>query len=272
MSLRNRDMYEKFSRMKESDLPLFEAAVLIAQEEFPDVSIEVASQAIAELVARLRPRIQGDLSARYSAFGAELFGSLGFVGNRDDYYDPLNSYLPSVLERRTGIPLTLGLVMMECGRELGLPLVGVGFPGHYLLRHDGTEEILIDPFSGTLVNRERLVAQLNEPGLDAESILPLLKRTSKRKSLLRLVSNLKHAYMLKSDFERALRTCEISLVLNPAHAQSYRDRGLVYEKLELFHRAEKDLTTYLELSPNDNYAPAVAEHLLELRNRVALFH
>ncbi len=270
--LRNREVFERFSRIKEDELPLFEAAILIAQEEFPEVTVEGAHKSIAELAAQIRPRLHGDLSERYAAFGAELFGSLGFVGNRDDYYDPLNSYLPSVLERKTGIPLTLALVMIECGRELGLPLVGVGFPGHYLLRHDGVEEILIDPFSGTLVDRGRLIKQLNEPGIDDESIRPLLKSTGKRKSLLRLVSNLKHAYMLRNDFERALRTCEISLMLNPAHAASYRDRGLVYEKLELFHRAEQDLATYLELSPNDNYAPAVAEHLLALRNRVALFH
>lgn len=270
--LRNRDYFQSISRMQDADIPLFDAALMVCQEEFPEVSIGEVRAEIAEIASRVEPLLEGEVAARCAGLAKALFGELGFSGNRDDYYDPLNSYVSSVLSRRKGIPLTLALIMIECGRALDLPLVGVGFPGHYLVRHETDDSVLLDPFSGVPVDREKLARRLDEPGLDGETIKPLLKRAGNRKSLLRLISNLKHAYMLKNEFSKALRTCEIALLLNPNHAASYRDRGLVCEKLEMFHRAEKDLTTYLELSPNDSYATAVAEHLVALKNRVAMFH
>jgi regulator of sirC expression with transglutaminase-like and TPR domain len=163
-------------------------------------------------------------------------------------------------------------VVIEVARECGLRAVGVGFPGHFLVRHEGDEEIILDPFTGVVISREELVKRVADPAIDDDSIGQHLQQTSNKAALLRLVSNLKHAYMLRSDYPRALRTCEILLALDPLNAASYRDRGLVFEKLEMFRRAETDLSRYLQLSPSDRFAAAVEEHLSDLRAKLSLFH
>jgi regulator of sirC expression with transglutaminase-like and TPR domain len=265
-------LYSKLGRMKDCDLPLFEAAVWVAQEEFTSSSVEDVRAAIRQLAGEVRPHLSGPLAQRYAKLGDALFDHIGFRGNREDYYDPLNSYLPKVIERRLGIPLTLALVVIEVAKECGLRAVGVGFPGHFLVRHDGDEEILLDPFTGVLLSREELVKRVDDPAVDDDSIGQMLQQSSNMAALLRLVSNLKHAYMLRSDYPRALRSCEILLALDPLNAASYRDRGLVFEKLEMFKRAETDLSRYLQLSPSDKFAPVVEEHLSALRNKLSLFH
>ncbi len=204
-----------------------------------------------------------------------LFGDLGYWGNTENYYDPRNSYLNDVIDRKTGIPLTLSILYMEVGRRIGLPLQGVSFPGHFLVRLRLRGGMLVlDPFSGGAPQsesdlRQRLQRVIPEGVADSVPVaeLPLdqfLEPASNRQILARMLRNLKGIYREADKPERMLDVLNRMLVVSPdAHAE-LRDRGIVYQRLECYRAALKDLTDYAEREPDAPDQDDVRVRLMEL--------
>jgi regulator of sirC expression with transglutaminase-like and TPR domain len=204
-----------------------------------------------------------------------LFEDLGYRGNTDDYYDPRNSYLNDVIDRKTGIPITLSILYMELGRRIGLPLDGVSFPGHFLVRLRLRRGMLVlDPFSGGAPQseaelRERLQRVIPAGAIDNVPVgeLPLeqfLEPASKRQILSRLLRNLKTIYRETDKPERLLEVLNRMLLVTPDAGTELRDRGYVYQRLECWRPALHDLTAYLEREPDALDADEVRVKLMEL--------
>ena len=251
---------------QETTIRLDEAALAIAAGEYPDLDQERYIGRLDAMAARLRPRISPEESAerQVSVLNTYLFGEESFHGNTADYFDPRNSYLNEVLERRTGIPITLSLIYIELGRRVGLRLEGVGMPGHFLVRClDARDELLIDPFNqGAVLTLADCEARLAELYGNSLRFRPELLRTSGRREIVaRMLANLKGSYLRRGDLARALRAVDWSLVVYPGEREGLRERGLLRYRLGDLRGAIGDLGQYLEAYPRGRLADQTREHL-----------
>jgi regulator of sirC expression with transglutaminase-like and TPR domain len=243
------DLEQLLSR-PEPMLDLARAALLIAAESDPNVDVEAELQRIDSWGEELRARLDPEWNnlqklARLRNF---LFEELGFRGDREDYFSPSNSLLHEVIQRRRGIPLTLSIIMMELGWRIGMPLEGVGFPGHFLIRLCGEPgDLLLDPYQrGMSVHEEdcrRMLAEITRG--EVEYSPRLLESVDKRQMIVRLLHNLKAAYVRKGEDGRALAAVERLLLVHPDDLDQVRDRGLLLFRLQRFVPALECLTRYL---------------------------
>jgi regulator of sirC expression with transglutaminase-like and TPR domain len=275
-ALSPRDAFAAGLHGPEERIDLARSALWIAAEEYPALDVAHYLGQLDELARAVAPRLAEAQSARerVAVLNRFLFVEHGFAGNRERYDDPRNSFLNDVIDRRTGIPITLSLVYMEVARRAGIDADGVGFPGHFLVRHGAGEPVIVDCFFGTVLSPEdcqsRLTAALGA-GAWLRPELHLRKATP-REILVRLLGNLKLLYVRSADFGRALACCERILLVEPGAPHELRDRGLVYEKLECFGAAAADLERFLELAPDDESVGAVRERLVSLRARLRQLH
>ncbi len=202
---------ERFAQLvsgPEEELDLAEAALLIAQEEHPELDVAGYLRRLDGLAAAVRARLPEapEPADIIHSLNIQLFGEEGLAGNESEYYDPRNSFLNEVLDRKRGIPITLSVIYLEVGRRLGLPLAGVGFPGHFLVKYSGADgELVLDPFAGGVtLSREELAQKLRRMYGDANPFLAqipqLLAPASKKEILLRMLHNLKGIYLQQNDF------------------------------------------------------------------------
>jgi regulator of sirC expression with transglutaminase-like and TPR domain len=263
-------------------IDLARACLLIAQDAYPGLDVERYLGEIERMASRLRGRLAQGCGAeqRVVALNQFLYDELGFWGNTDDYYDPRNSYLNEVIERKTGIPITLSILYMELGRRVGLPLEGVSFPGHFLVRLRLRGGMLVlDPFAGGAPQSEdelrsrvkRVIPDGVADDLPAAE-LPLdqfLEPATNRQILSRVLRNLKTIYREADKPERMLEVLNRMLVLTPDASPELRDRGYVYQRLECYRAALKDLTDYAEREPDAPDLDEVRSRLMELSARCA---
>jgi regulator of sirC expression with transglutaminase-like and TPR domain len=275
-------VFEKILSEKEEGIDLARACLLIAQDAYPGLDVDRYLGDLERMSIRLRARLPQSCAGeeRVAALNQFLYGDLGYWGNTEDYYDPRNSYLNEVLDRRTGIPITLGIVYMELGRRVGLPLEGISFPGHFLVRlrlRGGT--LVLDPFAGGAPQAEdelrrrleRVIPDQARGGVPLAE-LPLeqfLEPASKRQILARVLRNLKGIYRETGKPERMLEVLNRMLVVSPDSNAERRDRGYLYQRLECWRPALKDLTDYLEREPDAPDIDDVRASLLELSARCA---
>ena len=263
------DAQERFATLlerDEADIDLGRAALLFAQVEHPDLDVDGYLCRFDAMAADLRPRIgSGEEPGRVAETIAEyLFRELGFAGNETDYYDARNSYLNEVLDRRTGIPISLAAIYLELGKRLELPFEGVGFPGHFLVRlADPFMPVLIDPFGqGKLVTEDECRARLRAMyGDRVELTTSMLRPVGTRSILFRMLANLKGVYARQEEYARAARTIGLMLLVDPAAVTEYRDRGLMRFRASDLKNARLDLEHYLELLPEAPDADAIREQL-----------
>ena len=257
---------------------LARAALAIARIAYPDLDPAPYLRQLDDLAAAVRPRLypQAPPEAAVTELAGYLFGECGFRGNQEEYYDPRNSYLNDVLERRTGIPITLAVVLIETGARLGLGLEGVGFPGHFLVRVAGSRgPLLLDPFFGgrPIGERELLARYRAFVGSDAPVLPPdALATTGTPAILTRMLRNLLRAYLDQKDHAHALAAADLLLVLVPDSADEVRVRGLLYEHLECFGAALGDFRRYLELAPEAPDAERIRERVARLVRIAAAVH
>ena len=257
---------------------LARAALAIARIAYPDLDPAPYLRQLDGLAAAVRPRLDpgGSPEAAAAELAGYLFGECGFRGNQEEYYDPRNSYLNDVLERRTGIPITLAVVMIETGARLGLGLEGVAFPGHFLVRVAGSRgPVLLDPFFGgrPIGERELLARYRTFLGSDAPALPPEALATADTPGILtRMLRNLLHVYLDQKDHAHALAAVELLLVLVPDSADELRVRGLLYEHLECFGAALSDFRRYLELAPEAPDAEQIRERVARLVRIAAAIH
>lgn len=261
----------------DSRIDLARACLMIAQDAYPGLDLDRYLGDIERMALRLRGRMPQSFAAeeRVVALNQFLFDDLGYCGNTHDYYDPRNSYLNDVMDRRTGSPITLAVLYMEVGRRVGLPLEGVSFPGHFLVRLRLRGGVLVlDPFSGGTPQseselRERLQRVISEGVADKLPVAALkldqfLERASNRQILSRLLRNLKGIYRETDKPERMLDVLNRMLVVAPDASAELRDRGFVYQRLECYRAALKDLTDYVEREPEAADFDDVRVRLMEL--------
>jgi regulator of sirC expression with transglutaminase-like and TPR domain len=257
----------------ESQIDLPRAALLIAREEYAGLDVERYLGQLHNFGLILRGRLGSERvpERQIATLNALLFGEEGFRGNAGVYYDPRNSYLNEVLDRRLGIPITLSLIYVDIGRRAGLPLSGVAFPTHFLVAYEGEPRLFIDPFNcGRLLTRagceELLQLALGNSGrLEAAH----LTASPPRQILMRMLTNLKVAYERSGDLPRALRASEQLSVVQPS-AVELRERGFLRFRMADFVGASADLGRYLEFEPAAPDAEAVRRQLeliRELRER-----
>lgn len=237
----------------EIDLAL--AALTIAGEEYPQLRPEPYLQRLDYLAERVRDHL-GDETAAPVVLGELnrlLFEEEGFRGNTEAYYDPRNSFLNDVLDRKLGIPLTLGIIYLETGWRLGLVLRGVNFPGHFMLRYQGEAlRLLIDPFHAGVIRFEDQAQDLLDRvyGGSVRMQPEYLRAATRRDILVRLLSNLKTIYMNARDDVRALAAVERILLVRPAAAEELRDLGMLLARLSRVDEAIAALEQYLDLAPS----------------------
>ncbi len=241
-------------RQPESDINLARAALLIAQEAYPVLDIELCLceiQGIADDIHSRLPTERYPLKVLH-VINSVLFDDLGFRGNEDDYYDPDNSYLNVVLERRRGIPITLSLVYLEVAARLDFPMVGVGLPGHFVVRPDIDGcEIFVDGFHGGDIlfpdDCKTLLGSIYSRPVELDP--DFLRPVPPKQFLMRLLGNLKGIYLSKKDISEALSIVNRMLILFPDNVQQTRDRGLLHYQVGNLEPARWDLENYLTLSP-----------------------
>ena len=253
------------------DIPLTEAVLAIAQDVDPRLDLATAQSDIDRLAATLKARLPADAGQvhKLRLLNRYFFQELGFSGNANDYYDPDNSYLPKVLERRRGIPISLAVLLMEIGQQVGLPLRGVSFPGHFLVKLKvRAGDLYLDPMTGESLSREQLESRLSEfleairDGSDAAqtkarvdretleiALGQAIREATSREILARILRNLKGIYHGRNDYDRLLEVQNRLVVLLPEADEELRDRGLVYAQLECPRAALQDLDAYLERAP-----------------------
>ncbi len=249
-------------------LDLTEAALLIAAEAYPGLDLDQYRRTLDDLASGAAPglRAAGSDLDRVRALIAYLAGEQRFSGNQADYYDRRNSFLTDVLDRRTGIPITLALVYIEVARRLDLPVVGVGFPGHFLAKYAGAVDVVFDPFFGRVLSEPDCAARLHAAlGAAAPFDRRHLRAATPREILVRILRNLKHIHLQAREFEAALTCSDRILLVEPGLAAELRDRGLLYQQLDCLSAARADLERFLELAPHDDGAAVVRERLIALR-------
>ena len=264
--------FEALVSRPDEALDIASIALALANDAYPDLEpgvylswLDATAEAIADAADLGMP-----LPERLAMLDRQLFEVEGFRGNRDDYFDPRNSFLNDVIERRTGIPITLSVVYLEVGWRLGLPLVPVSFPAHFLVASTGTRRVFIDPFDrGARVAPADLVTRLVPIAGSREQARRFLPRAtapvSRREVAMRILRNLRQIYAERQDLDRLLVVSNRMVALDPDDAAALRERGHVLARLECYQAAWHDYRHYLRLAPFAEDAADIQARVERLR-------
>jgi len=265
----------------ENELNLAEAALIIAKHEYPGLDVPQYLKRFDQMAAAVSSRLaseQGALLHNLQTLNDYLYEEEGFSGNLSDYSDPRNSFLNDVLDRRAGIPITLSLVHLEVGRRVGLPLEGVSFPGHFLvkLELDGAA-VVLDPFhQGVSLSEDELKMRaewvLGEEVPVVDLLPSLLEGASKRDILVRMLRNLKGIYREREDPARLIQVMDMILSVKPDLPDELRARGDVYREMAYFGAALTDYRRYLTLAPDADDTEKIREHVITLQALPTALH
>jgi regulator of sirC expression with transglutaminase-like and TPR domain len=261
----------------DDQFPLLEAAISIAQDETPGLDVEAVLSDVDALALRLKSRLAPDASVlhRLRSLNRYFFDELGFAGNVNDYHDPANSYLPDVLARRRGIPITLALLYMEIAGQVGLRAEGVSFPGHFLVKLRLPQgEVVIDPFTGQSLSRndleERLDLVRQASAMRDAFDVPLglfLQAAGPRDIISRMLRNLRQIHQGKGDVQRLLAVLDRQVVLEPDDWDTYRLRGDILDGMGRTEEAAFDWGLYLDHTPDAEDADALQRRILAARSQ-----
>jgi regulator of sirC expression with transglutaminase-like and TPR domain len=271
------ERWKEIAAGPEAEIDLVEAALLIAAHEYPGLDVPAYQSRMDRIALTLRDRLRRDIGPTEAilALNRYLFDELGFQGNALDYYDPRNSFLNEVLDRKLGIPITLALVYVEVGRRIGLALHGVSFPGHFLVKCPARNGMLVlDPYArGASLSlddlQQRLRALRGGATPPADIARHMLAAAGKKDILARMLRNLKGIYLQRRDPARALAAADRVIALEPRAAEEYRDRAAIYLDLECFRAALSDFRNYLMLKPGADDAAVVQRRVVELQQIAA---
>lgn len=266
-----RQRFYREIRQPDEQINLAEAALYLAQEEYTHLDPEEYLNALETMAREVEERLP---SQQYplriiKTINQYLFEDLGFSGNAEEYYDPRNSYLNQVIDRRTGIPITLSLIYMEIAKRLNFPMVGVGMPGHFLIRPTvGEMQVFVDPFNKGEVMfaadcQDRLRQLFNQP---VELRPEFSAAVSAHYVLMRILANLKAIYLHQGDLPRALAAIERILIIFPDAPMEQRDRGYLYYQVGRWTEAAQDLENYLTQMPRAEDA-SIVQGLLKRMGR-----
>ena len=267
--IRARERFAELVSGSDASLDLARAALLIAAEEYPQLVPEPYLHRLDLFAEQVKDRLNDETAPPVvlNEISKLLFDEEGFRGNAEAYYDPRNSFLNDVLDRKLGIPLTLGIVFLEVGWRLDLPLRGVNFPGHFLLRYEGEAfRLLVDPFHHGQIRFEDQAQELLDRvyGGSVPMQADYLRGATKHDVLVRLLANLKTIYLNTRDDVKALAAIDRILLIKPDAAEEIRDRGMVLARTGKIDEAIQALSRYLEIMPSAPDATRVKLLLDEL--------
>jgi regulator of sirC expression with transglutaminase-like and TPR domain len=260
------------SRDPGASFDVAEIALELARDEYPQLDVEGYLAELTAMAHEARAQLKGNLPARVAGLCRYLFHDMGFRGNQENYYDPRNSYLNQVLDRRTGIPISLSAVALAVGTRAGLEIVGVGLPGHFVAKAiAGKQEMLFDPFHGgrllTPEHCERLVEQVT--GMPFRATPVNLAALPLGGMVQRMLTNLKAVYLRDGDFVRAARVIQRLCQLDPEDPLQQRDLGVSWLRAGQPGKAIDPLSTYLAASPPAADAETVRRLLEQAQAAVA---
>jgi regulator of sirC expression with transglutaminase-like and TPR domain len=272
-ALKARQSFSEIAAWDEDSFPLDRASLTMALEEYPDLDIPQYLRRLDTLAVRADVLIGVDRAAVNVIEGISevLFVQEGLRGNSDDYYDPRNSYLNEVLDRRLGIPISLSVIYMEIARRIDFSIKGIGFPGHFLVKHvTNDRDIIIDPFNrGRIITPnecQELLDKIHKGTvvMHASLLHPMEKRTI----ITRMLYNLKNIYTQKEQHFKALSVIDKILMLNPGTPSELRDRGFLYMQTSLFAKALADLEAYAGSAGAPEDSAYIQNHIKMLRSIV----
>lgn len=266
------NFYQEINQQEEQ-IDLAKASLYFAQAETPELDV----QHYLDILSVIATEIEAQLPAeRYplkviQTINQHLFEQLHFRGNTTDYYNPDNSFLNHVIERKFGIPISLSVIYLAIARRLDFPMVGIGMPGHFLIRPEFEDVgIFVDPFNkGEILFPEDCQARLDETyqqqlNLDSSWLAPV----SKKQILVRMLNNLKYIYLHRRQIDKALSAMSGIINIVPDSYTEVRDRGLLYYQINRWSEAIIDLEYFLKVAPNSDDVPMI-EILLAKMNRVS---
>ena len=268
-----RQYFLELSALSEESFPLDRAALALALEEYPGIDAQAYLRRLDTFAASAEVLIgidRGPINI-IESINEVLFVQEGLRGNNEDYYDPRNSYLNEVLDRKLGIPISLSVIYIEVAKRISFPIMGVGFPGHFLVKHVYDDrDVIIDPFNLgrilTLNDCQELLDRTTSGSVQMNA--SLLQPMEKRAIITRMLYNLKGIYSQRDQYQRALSVIEKILMLNPSASSEVRDRGLLYMETSLFAKALADLESYLKNSVAPEDRSSIENHISMLRRIV----
>ncbi|MGV6815961.1 MAG: SirB1 family protein [Thiotrichales bacterium] len=257
---------------------LLGASFLVARHARPELQPKTYEKVLRGWGEQLNERLANVETQldRITILNKFVYQDLGFTGNYDNYYDPKNSLIDEVIERRTGIPLTLSIIYMELARQAGIELEGTSFPGHFLVKLPLDEGLVVlDPYNhGISLDEDDLKQILKNSKLKpTEDLLKQsLRSPTPREAIIRMLRNLKIVYMKTGEKEMALEILNLMLTLEPELLEELRERGMLLKELECHHSAIDDLAQYLASSKSEKYVESVRNTILDLQSGLAPLH
>jgi regulator of sirC expression with transglutaminase-like and TPR domain len=264
--------------LQDDEIDLLRAALTYAKAEYPELDVEAYVEKVERLAGRVREELKAtaDTQGVLRTLNRVLFEEEGLHGNRDDYYDPRNSFLNDVLERKTGIPIALSVIYMEVARRVGLPVFGVGMPGHFLLKHYDIEgqQTFIDAFhGGRLLTPEETRLRMKEVYEGQLQSQPEFMNTvGNRQILTRMLNNLRSIYISSRNFKKALTIVDLILAIHPRSPQDVRQRALLRYNEGMLRAAADDLDEYVRIAPEASDAEEMRQTAVSIRRTLAMMN
>ncbi len=257
----------------DAQIPLFEAALCIAQDDERPLDLHASLTDIDKFALRLKRRLHADIAPipKLRLLNNFFYQELGFSGNFNDYYNPDNSYLHKVLSTRRGIPISLAVIYMELAQQIGLDVKGISFPGHFLMKLSiKTGDIILDPFNGASLSREEIEELLEPYFINGRNpndppLASYLANATERSILVSMLRNLKAVYAEQPHWKVFLNVQQKLVILLPDDIEERRDRGLAYAHLDCPSAALQDLEAYLAQCPQATDAELLRMRLPALR-------
>ena len=262
--------FERLGHLAEDQIDLAVASVLIAQSRYPELEGESELDALDSMASVLTDRIQQSTDDSplhtMNLLSGWLYEELQYKGNHENYYDPRNSYINDIIDRRTGIPIALALIYIEVGRRSGIPLVGIGMPGHFLVGHLGIEDHFIDPFhNGTIISKEEAMDLFKRLTANRKKWSEsFLEPVTNREFIIRMLRNLKAAHLKIKDLPQTVKVLDMLVAINPKVIEERRDRGLIHYQLGNRAQALADLKFFSDSTAPSNKDKMVTKIIEEL--------
>ena len=261
---------EWFSFVKNPNFNLVEKCLKFAQVlEYPDLQVEEYIEKIKQIGLSIKESIGDVKNPTYliSMLNEHLFENLGFGGDDNDYFNPKNNFLNEVIDKKSGLPITISILYVEIAKFIGLDLKIVGFPSHILVKYN--EEMILDPFyDGRLVDIDDLQEILDENFAGQLEFQPeFLDEITSEQILLRMTRNLKNSYVQSFVYDKALRCVNMVLAVEPESAEDIRDKGILEERLQNSETALKYLNKYLEINPNAEDVDFILELIRSIKTK-----
>lgn len=272
-TMKARQAFSDIAALDEDAFSLDRAALALALEEYPYLDVQDYLRRLDTLAARAGTLAGVDRSAVniIESINEVLFVQEGLRGNSEDYYDPRNSYINEVLDRKLGIPISLSVIYMETARRINFPVEGIGFPGRFLMKHAaGERDIIIDAYDlGRILTPgdcQELLDRMHDSGITLNAAM--LQPMGKKAIITRMLYNLKGIYSENEQYYKAISVIDKILMLNPGAHSEIRDRGILYMQTSLFAKALADLESYMAHTAAPDDVVYVKNHIRTLRNIV----